>query len=56
MSSKEEKIQMLKKEFQEVNTYNRPTYCQECGESHIHDAAGRQAHNRASVEQGAGAY
>ena len=31
MSSKEEKIQMLKKEFQEVNTYNRPTYCQECG-------------------------
>ncbi len=31
MSSKEEKIRMLKKEFQETNTYNRPTYCQECG-------------------------
>ncbi len=31
MSSKEEKIQMLQKEFQEVNAYNRPTYCQECG-------------------------
>lgn len=31
MSSKEEKIAMLKKEFQEVNTYNRPTYCAECG-------------------------
>ncbi len=31
MDSKEEKIKMLKKEFQDVSTYNRPTYCQECG-------------------------
>lgn len=31
MSDKEEKIKMLKKEFQDANTYNRPTYCQECG-------------------------
>lgn len=31
MSNKDEKIKMLKKEFQEINTYNRPTYCTECG-------------------------
>lgn len=30
MSSREERIQMLKKEFVEVNTYNRPVYCPEC--------------------------
>lgn len=29
--SREERIEMLKKEFSEVNTYNRPTYCSECG-------------------------
>lgn len=28
---KEERIEMLRKEFVEVNTYNRPTYCSECG-------------------------
>ena len=31
MSDREEKVRMLKKEFQEANAYNRPTYCQECG-------------------------
>ena len=29
--SREERIEMLKKEFSEINTYNRPTYCAECG-------------------------
>lgn len=29
--SREERIQMLKKEFTEVNTYNMPVYCSECG-------------------------
>jgi len=29
--SREERIEMLKKEFSEINTYNRPTYCSECG-------------------------
>jgi len=29
--NRDEKIKMLKKEFQEVNTYNMPTYCEECG-------------------------
>lgn len=29
--SREERIEMLKKEFSEVNSYNRPTYCSECG-------------------------
>lgn len=29
--SREEKIEMLKKEFKDINAYNRPTYCQECG-------------------------
>ncbi len=29
--SREERIEMLKKEFGAVNTYNRPTYCNECG-------------------------
>lgn len=28
--SREERIEMLKKEFSEINTYNRPTYCAEC--------------------------
>lgn len=28
---REERIEMLKKEFNEINTYNRPTYCAECG-------------------------
>ncbi len=28
---REERIEMLKKEFSEVNTYNRPTYCAKCG-------------------------
>ena len=29
--SREERIEMLRKEFSEINTYNRPTYCSECG-------------------------
>lgn len=29
--SREERIEMLKKEFTEINTYNRPTYCSGCG-------------------------
>lgn len=29
--SREERIEMLKREFSEVNTYNMPTYCSECG-------------------------
>lgn len=29
--SREERIEYLKREFSEVNTYNRPTYCSECG-------------------------
>lgn len=28
---KKERIEYLKKEFSEVNTYNRPTYCSQCG-------------------------
>lgn len=28
---REERIEMLKKEFNEINTYNRPTFCDECG-------------------------
>lgn len=30
MSSREERIHLLKKEFIEVNSYNRPIYCPEC--------------------------
>lgn len=30
-SDREEKIQIFKKEFNAVNTYNRPTYCDKCG-------------------------
>lgn len=30
MSGREEKIAMLKKEFVEANTYNRPMYCSKC--------------------------
>lgn len=29
--SREERIEYLKRELSEVNTYNRPTYCSECG-------------------------
>ena len=29
--SREARIEMLRKEFSEINTYNRPTYCSECG-------------------------
>lgn len=29
--SREERIEMLKKELKAVNTYNRPTYCEKCG-------------------------
>ena len=29
---REERIEMLRKEFTEINTYNRPTYCSECGD------------------------
>lgn len=29
--SREERVEILRKEFSEVNTYNRPTYCSECG-------------------------
>lgn len=29
--SREERIEMLKKELNAVNTYNRPTYCEKCG-------------------------
>lgn len=29
--SREEHIEMLRKEFTEIHTYNRPTYCSECG-------------------------
>lgn len=28
---KKERIEYLKREFSEVNTYNRPTYCSQCG-------------------------
>lgn len=30
-SDREEKIKMFKKEFNAVNTYNRPLYCEKCG-------------------------
>lgn len=30
-SDREEKIKMFKKEFNAVNTYNRPIYCDKCG-------------------------
>ncbi len=29
---REERIEMLRKEFTDINTYNRPTYCSECGD------------------------
>ena len=31
MSSREERIETLKKELNSIATYNRPTYCSECG-------------------------
>ncbi|MDE6318136.1 MAG: hypothetical protein K2M22_00155, partial [Lachnospiraceae bacterium] len=31
MSSREERIETLKKELSSIATYNRPTYCAECG-------------------------
>lgn len=30
MSDREERIRTLKKEFNAINTYNRPTYCAKC--------------------------
>ncbi len=31
MGNREDKINALRREFQDINTYNRPTYCEECG-------------------------
>lgn len=31
MGSREERIETLKKELTNITTYNRPTYCAECG-------------------------
>lgn len=38
--SREERIAMLKKEFTEINTYNMPTYCSECGAVMVYQGLG----------------
>ncbi|MCD7724006.1 MAG: hypothetical protein LUI12_00385 [Clostridiales bacterium] len=40
MGDRAEKVEQFRKEYLEINTYNRPTYCSKCGEIMVFKGVG----------------